>query len=267
MLSFRLSAVSLCLLGATLVLGGCGTMAVDDTAGWSPNRLLSEARDLRDAGNFEQAVALFEKLEGRAAGTLLAQQAQLDKAHAQYRAGEQAQALATLERFIRLHPGSPALDYALYLRGLVNFQDDQSFLDALSRQDPSERDQRAARESFEAFRELVQRFPDSRYAPDARARMRHIVNSLAQSEVNVARYYFNRGAHLAAINRAQHALTEYRDAPALEEALFILVQAYDALGMTQLRDDARRVLQENFAHSEFLSQGLQRAAAPWWRIW
>jgi outer membrane protein assembly factor BamD len=248
-------------------LQGCSTTPVDETANWSPNRLYSEAIDERDAGNFERAVTLLERLEGRAAGTPLAQQAQLDKAFTHYRADEPAKAQAALDRFMRLHPASPALDYALYLKGLVNFNDDLGLFGALAQQDLSERDQKAAKESFEAFRELVTRFPDSRYAPDARARMTYVVNSLAQYEVHVARYYHNRGAHLAAINRAQAALTDYVDAPALEEALYIMVQSYDALGLTQLRDDAVRVMRTSYPDSEYLAQGFKRKGGPWWKLW
>lgn len=218
-------------------------------------------------GAWDKAVPLLEKLEGRAAGTPLAQQAQLDRAYAHYKAGEQAQALATLDRFIKLHPTSPALDYALYLKGIVNFNDNLGLFSFISRQDLSERDQKAAKESFEAFRELTSRFPDSRYTPDARARMTYIVNSLAQYEVHVARYYMNRGAYVAAINRAQSAIADYRDVPALEEALFILVRSYDALGMTQLRDDARRVMEKNYPRSEYLTRGGKPSAKPWWQLW
>jgi outer membrane protein assembly factor BamD len=268
MLTFRLSALTAGALGAALLLSACGsTKPVDETANWSPNRIYSEATEERAAGNFERSVTLLEKLEGRAAGTPLAQQAQLDKAFTHYKAGEPAQAMAAIDRFQKLHPASPAMDYALYLKGLVNFNDNLGLFGALARQDLSERDQKAAKESFEAFRELTTRFPDSRYTPDARLRMTYIVNSLAQYEVHVARYYLSRGAHVAAINRAQTALNEYTDAPALEEALFIMVKSYDALGMTQLRDDARRVMQTNYPQSEFLSQGFKSKDEPWWKIW
>ncbi|MDP2263924.1 MAG: outer membrane protein assembly factor BamD [Hydrogenophaga sp.] len=267
MLLSRLSAVSLCAAAATLALQGCSSTPVDNTANWSPNKLYSEARDERESGNFDKAITLYEKLEGRAAGTPLAQQAQLDKAYTHYKAGEPAQALAAIDRFMRLHPASPAMDYAIYLKGLSSFNDNLGLFGSLSRQDLSERDQKAAKESFEAFRELVTRFPDSRYTPDARDRMTYIVNSLAQYEVHVARYYHSRGAHLAAISRAQTALTDYTDAPALEEALFILVQSYDALGMTQLRDDARRVMLASYPNSEYLSQGFRSSKDPWWKIW
>lgn len=249
------------------LLQGCSTTPVDETVGWSPNRLYREAVDERDAGNHTRAVTLFEKLEGRAAGTPLAQQAQLDKAYTQYRADEKPQALATIERFMRLHPASPALDYALYLKGLVNFNDNLGLFGALAQQDLSERDQKAAKESYESFRELATRFPESRYTPDAVARMRYVVNSLAQYEVHVARYYFSRGAYVAAVNRAQSALTDYADAPALEEALSLIVRSYDALGMTQLRDDAERVLRASYPNSEYLAGGLKKPRDRWWKLW
>lgn len=267
MLLSRLSAVSLCVLGTAFALQGCSTKPVDATASWSPNKLYSEARDERDAGNFDKAVGLYEKLEGRAAGTPLAQQAQLDKAYTHYKAGEQAQALATLERFMRLHPSSPAMDYALYLKGLATFNDNLGLFGSLSQQDLSERDQKAARESFESFRELATRYPDSRYTPDARSRLTYIVNSLAQYEVHVARYYHSRGAHLAAIGRAQTALNDYTDAPALEEALYIMIRSYDALGLTDLRDDTRRVMDASYPASDFLNQGFRRSKGPWWKLW
>jgi outer membrane protein assembly factor BamD len=175
--------------------------------------------------------------------------------------------LSTLDRFMKLHPASPAIDYALYLKGIVNFNDNLGILGALARQDLSERDQKAAKESFEAFKELATRFPDSRYTPDARARMTYIVDSLAQYEVHVARYYYNRGAYVAAINRAQSALTDYKDVPALEEALFILQRSYDALGMTQLAADTRRVMEKNYPRSEYLARGFKKADDPWWKLW
>jgi outer membrane protein assembly factor BamD len=251
----------------TALLAACSSTPEDKTANWSPNRIYAEARDEANAGSYDKAIPLFEKLEGRAAGTPLAQQAQLEKAYAHYKANEIAQAEATLDRFMKLHPASPAIDYALYLKGVINFNDNLGLLSFLSRQDLSERDQKAAKESFESFRELVTRFPDSRYTPDARARMTYIVNSLAQYEVHVARYYYNRGAYVAAINRAQAALADYKDVPALEEALYILMRSYDALGMAQLRDDSRRVLEKNYPASAYLSGGAKASQGPWWKFW
>ena len=250
-----------------MLLSACSSTTVDPTVGWSPNKIYAEAKDEMSSGAYDKAIPLLEKLEGRAAGTPLAQQAQLDKAYAHYKAGEPVLAIATLDRFIKLHPSSPALDYALYLKGIVNFNDDLGLFSALTRQDLAERDQKAAKDSFEAFKELVNRFPDSRYSAEARERMNYIVNSLAQSEVYVARYYYERGAYLAAINRAQTAIVDYQGVPALEEALFIMVKSYDALGMTALRDDTQRVLEKNFPQTTYLVQGFKPKNEPWWKIW
>ena len=263
----RASSLATVAVVACLTLAGCSTKPIDATAGWSPNKIYSEAKDEARSGSYDKAIPLFEKLEGRAAGTPLAQQAQLEKAYAQYKSGEQAQSVATLERFIRLHPASPALDYALYLKGLVNFNDNLGLFSFISRQDLAERDQKAARASFESFKELTTRFPESRYTPDARLRMTYIVNSLAQSEVHVARYYYSRGAYVAAINRAQTAITDYRDVPALEEATYIVYKSYDALGMVQLRDDTRRVLEKTYPKSEFMSKGFKAVDTPWFKFW
>lgn len=248
-------------------LAACSTTDIDETAGWSNEKLYVEARDEALASNFERSAQLFEKLEGRAAGSVLAQQAQLEQAYAYYRQGERAQALATIDRFMRLHPSSPALDYALYLRGLVNFNDNLGLFGRLAGTDLSERDQAAAKESFTSFRRIVEEYPSSRYAPDARQRMRYIVNSLAAYEVHVARYYFQRGAYLAAANRAQQALVDYDAVPALEEALFILVRAYDQLGMPELRDSAQRVLVANYPESRYLREGFVTAPRRWWQLW
>ena len=268
MLRAKLSVVpALVMAGAAVLLSACSTTPVDETANWSPNKIYAEAKEEMNSNAYDKAVTLFEKLEGRAAGTPLAQQAQLEKAYAQYKAGEQAQAVATIDRFMKLHPASPALDYALYLKGIVNFNDNLGFFTFLTRQDLSERDQKAAKESFEAFKELAARFPDSRYTPDARQRMTYIVNSLAQYEVHVARYYYTRGAYVAAINRAQTAVADYRDVPALEEALFVMIQSYDALGMAQLRDDTRRVMEKSYPKSEYLSKGFKDSSQPWWKFW
>jgi len=254
-------------LSALALLAGCSSTKDDKTATWSPNRIYAEAKDEAGSGAYDKAVPLYEKLEGRAAGTPLAQQAQLEKAYAQYKGGDKAAAVSTIDRFLKLHPASPALDYALYLKGVINFNDDLGMFAFLTRQDLSERDQKAAKESFESFKELVTRFPESRYTPDARQRMNYIVNSLAQYEVHVARFYYSRGAYLAAINRAQSAIADYREVPAVEEALYIIVRSYDALGMNDLRDDAQRVLTSNYPQSTYLTQGFKTKDDPWWKMW
>jgi len=251
-----------------LALAACSSTTKEDPNSTAAvEKLYADAKEDLSSGGYERAIKTLERVEGRAAGTLLAQQATLDLAYAQYRTAERAAALATLDRFIKLHPSSPALDYALYLRGLVNFNDNLGILGSLARQDLSERDQQASRDAYQSFNQLVTQFPQSRYAEDARARMDYIVNALAAYEVHVARYYFRRGAYLAAANRAQQAVLEYPQTPANEEALYILASSYERLGLEQLRSDAERVLKQNFPATRFSADGPRQAARAWWQFW
>jgi outer membrane protein assembly factor BamD len=265
MLNIRLSVLALTLFGlAATLLSGCSSTTTDPTAAWTTEKLYQEARDEVVSGAWDRASSLFEKLEGRAAGTPLAQQAQIEKAYAQYRATDKVQALATLDRFLKLHPASPAIDYALYLKGLVNFNDNLGLFSFITRQDLSERDQKAAKDSFESFKELITRFPDSKYSPDARQRMTYIVNSLAAYEVHVARFYYSKGAYVAAVNRTQLAITDYPGVPAIKEALEILAKSYGALGMEELKADTLRVLETNFPKS--MTPPSSKTTA-WWKFW
>jgi outer membrane protein assembly factor BamD len=257
----------LALSAAMLQLGACSSTPKDELAGRTADRLYKEAKEDIDAGAYDRAIKALERVEGLAAGSLLAQQAQLDLAYVQWRSAERAQALTTVERFIKLNPSSPALDYALYLRGIINFNDNLGLLGSLAGQDLSERDQRAARDAYQAFKQLADQFPSSRYTPDARLRMDYIVNSLADYEVHVARYYFRRGAYVAAANRAQQAVSEFQQSPATEEALHILTQSYDKLQLPELRDAADRVLRQNFPDSRFIAGGAGAHEKPWWQLW
>ncbi|MFZ5573688.1 MAG: outer membrane protein assembly factor BamD [Pseudomonadota bacterium] len=256
------------LVAATLILGGCGLLpeVQDETAGWSAQRLYSEAKDNLNSGNYERAVKLYETLEARYPFGRYAQQAQLEIAYAYYKDNEPVSAIAAADRFIKLHPNHPHVDYAYYLKGLVNFNDDLGYLGKLIDQDLSERDPRAMRDAFLAFKELVTRFPESKYAPDATARMKYLVNALANHEVHVAKYYLKREAWVAAANRAKEVLKTYPEAPAMEEALAILVVAYDKLKLTDLRDDAKRVLLLNFPNSKY-AKGVNVEGKAWYRFW
>ncbi|HXF67580.1 MAG TPA: outer membrane protein assembly factor BamD [Burkholderiales bacterium] len=262
-LRYSLAAI----LGAFVAACGLLPEAADETKGWSAQKLYTEAKSELNDRNYERAIKLYEKLEARYPHGRYAQQAQLEIAYAYYKDNDPAQALAAVERFIKLHPNHPNVDYAYYLRGLINFNDDLGWFGYISGQDLTERDPKAAREAFDAFKELVTRFPDSKYTPDAIARMNYLVNALAAHEIHVARYYMKRGAYVAAANRAQQALKTYPQAPANEEGLVILVKAYDALGMKDLRDDAERVLKRNFPESKYLKGDPRRANVPWWQIW
>ncbi len=251
---------------ALAVLGGCSSNPKDDGRS-SVEKLYADAKADLASGSYDVAAKQLEKVEGRAAGTLLAQQAMLDLAYAKWRLNERVEAVTTLDRFIKLHPSSPALDYALYLRGVVNFNESMGFLSGVSRQDLSERDQQASRDSYQAFEQLVQAFPDSKYSDDARARMGYIVNALADYELHVARYYYQRQAFVAAANRAQLAVREYPQTPAVEEALYIMAASYDRLGLEQLRADAERVLTKNYPNTRYIKNGVRVPERAWWQFW
>jgi outer membrane protein assembly factor BamD len=255
------------LTSALLWLGGCSTPSKVETANATAERLYREAKEDAGAGTYERAIKLLERVEGLAAGTLLAQQAQLDMAYYQWRSGERESALTAVDRFIKLNPSSPAFDYALYLRALINFNDNLGLLGTLVGQDLSERDQRASRDAHQSFRRLVEQFPNSIYAPDARVRMDYIANTLAQYEVHVARYYLRRGAYVAAANRAQQMVAEFPQSPATEEALAIMMDCYRRLELSELRAGAEKVLKLNFPNSRYLDGGTATAShqQSWWQ--
>ncbi len=251
---------------ACLTVSGCGTLdQADETVGWPPDKLYSEARKEIEGRNWTNAIKLLEKLESRYPFGRWAEQAQLQIAYSHYRNNERVLGVAALDRFLKLHPNHPALDYAFYLKGVINFNEQEGLFAALGGQDLSERDLQAARDSFDAFRILVTRFPDSRYAADARDRMAYLIDAMAKGEIAVARYYFRRGAYVAAANRAQGVIRQFPDAQATGEALFILAESYDKLGMPELRDDTRRVREKNFPGATDPSAA--SADRPWWKIW
>lgn len=262
----RAAPAALAALFLAATLAGCSWLpeVKDETAGWSAERLYAAAHDEMVAGNYTRAVKLFESLESRFPYGRFAQQAMLESAYSNYRAGETAAAVAAADRFIRTYPNHLNVDYAYYLKGLVYFREDQGLLGYVYELDLSERDPKAMKESFNAFKELEQKFPDSRYAEDAKQRQRYLSNALGMYEVHVARYYYNRGAYLAAANRAQATLLSYPRTPSNEDALDVLVRAYEKLGLTQLADDSRRVLKATFPQSKYLAAAV---AKPWWKFW
>lgn len=254
-----------------LALAACGWLPGkdDETAQWSPNKLYTEAKSELADGNYEKAIKLFETLEARYPYGRYAQQAQMEIAYAYFKNQDRPAAVAAADRFIKLHPNHPNVDYMYYLKGLVTFTEELGPLETVAsyfvQWDISDRDPKAARESFEAFRELVTRYPASKYAPDAALRMKYLVNALASSEIHVARYYMLRGAYLAAANRAQYVVQTYPQAPAVEEALYIMVKAYEAMGLTDLSDDAMRVMRTNFPENPYVTG--KSAARSWWQFW
>jgi outer membrane protein assembly factor BamD len=235
----------------------------DETASWSAQRIYQEGHTMLGTGNYTRAIKMFDTLEGRYPYGVYAQQAILEGAYANYRTGETATAIAACDRFIRTYPNHPNVDYAYYLKGVVNFREDQGLFGYIVEQDLSERDPKMARESFSAFKDLITRFPDSKYAPDSRERMRYLTNALSSYEVHVADYYYRRGAYLAAANRAQASLVNFPQTPANEDALIVMVRSYDRLELPQLRDDTERILKQSFPNGKLSALD----ARPWWKFW
>lgn len=237
-----------------LVLAACAAINDDPTAGWSEEQLYTEARDALDNGEYERAIENYTKLESRYPYGRYAQQAQLDTAYAHYKAGEPSSAVAAADRFIKLHPRHANIDYAFYLRGLATYKQSNNFLDRLVKTDPAHRDPAGLRESFNYFKELVTRYPNSRYSADALKRMSELRNTLARHEVIAADYYLRRGTYLAAANRAKYVLENYQRATAVPDALVVMVQAYRQMGLTDLAADALRILELNYPEHPALAE-------------
>lgn len=248
----------------------CSSLPTEDNQSASADELYSTAKSALQDGSYENAVKAFEKLQARYPYGRYAQQAQLEIAYAYYKQGEPAPALAALDRFVKQFPNSERLDYVLYLKGLINFDENlNSFLSTLFGQDPAERDPTSLHAAFDAFSELVSRYPDSRYAGDARLRQQYLQVTLAKHEIAVASYYLRRGAHIAAVNRAQSVLIDYPNTAQTRDALQIMVQSYAALGLDDLRLDTKRVLDLNVAKDGVRPSrtNFQESETPWWKFW
>jgi outer membrane protein assembly factor BamD len=236
---------------AAALLAGCALLPdkIDETKGWSAQRLYSEARESMTEGNYQTALEYLDKIQARYPFGRYAQQAQIDTIFVQYRDNEPDAAIAAADRFIKANPRHPYVDYAYYMKGLVNFNRTNTLVERLAPTDRAKTDTNTARQSYNDFAELVRKFPDSKYAEDARQRMLFLHNSLAAYEVNVADYYLRRGAYVAAVNRAKYVLETYARTPASAQALGIMTQAYLKMGMPQLAADSLRVLERNYPES------------------
>ncbi|WP_337843275.1 outer membrane protein assembly factor BamD [Rheinheimera sp.] len=215
----------------------------------SAQQLYDEAKNVLDSGLYSRAIELLKAMESRYPFGPLSRQVQLDLIYAYYQSGDTKQALASIDRFIRLNPNHPDLDYVYYMRGLSNLKADENSFHEFVGIDRADRDMASTRQAFDDLKILVSTYPTSKYAQDAKLRMQSIKEKLVRHELIIADYYTRRGAHLAAANRAKYVVEYYRDSPQVEQALRLMVQSYDELGLTKLRDDAKAVLMLNFPNT------------------
>jgi outer membrane protein assembly factor BamD len=245
-----------------LTLAGCAHRKVPQS---SPQALYSKAKQDLNAYNYNAAIKTYEQLTAVYPFTDQARQAQLDLIYAYYRAGETDSATDACDTFIRENPTHPRVDYAYYMKGLVQFEKQPNAIERLFHVDLSKRPPTTANKSFAAFRTVVQEYPKSAYASDARQRMIYLRDRLASYDVDIARYYLKRGAYVGAVRRARLVIDNYEGAPATREALAIMIVAYDRLGMKALADEARKVYAANFTGQ--VSQVAAAVTPHWWHFW
>jgi outer membrane protein assembly factor BamD len=249
---------SLILLISVLFLNGCSFFTekekVNAEESWSVERIYSEAKSALTTNDYPKAIQYYEQLEARFPFGVYAQQALLESAYAYYKTDEAETALATLDRFMRVYPLNPNMDYAIYLHGLVNFTKDIGFFEKYIPRDESQRDPGSARAALKDFNNLIKRYPKSKYSEDAAQRVVYLRNRLAQHEVNVARYYLRRHSYLAAANRGRYVIENYARTPAVPDALVVMAKAYKIMGLNDLAEDALRVLVKNYPGHDGIAQ-------------
>jgi outer membrane protein assembly factor BamD len=257
----RGGTLALCMI--LLTTAGCRTHR--DVTKSSPELLYKKAHQALKAYDFQSAIKQYEQLTARFPFTDQSRQARLDLIYAYYRAGEGESATDAAETFIRENPTHPRVDYAYYVKGLVDFERTPNALEHLFRVDLTQRPPSTARKAFSAFRTVVEQYPKSEYAHDSLQRMLYLRNRLADYEVHVARYYLKRGAYIAAAQRAKGCVENFDGAPAVKEALAIMVQAYDHLNLKPLADNARNVYALNYSGE--IHQAEADIKRPWWKVW
>ncbi len=239
----------------SLFLQGCETLksltssdsdTTDEYADWNAEKFRNQAKTSLDGGNYDKAIKLYEALESRYPFGDESAQTQLDIAYAYYKNGDPEAAIAAADRFIKINPRSSSVDYAYYLKGLVNYNRGIGFIDRFLPTDTSQRDPGTAHDAYENFAELIRRFPSSKYVADARQRMIALNDNMAMHEVHVARFYMKRKAYVAAINRASSVIDKYQRTPAVPYALQIMQEAYTQLELTDLAKDTARVYELNY---------------------
>jgi outer membrane protein assembly factor BamD len=254
----------------TTLFSGCAIFGapseLDDTKGWPAERIYEAGATAMSDKDYDKALNYFKKLESRFPHGKYATQAKLEIIYANYKKDDPVSTLVAADRFIKLHPNHPNVDYAYYLKGLATFNERGAF-EKLTRQQINDRDPKALKLSFAAFKDLTERYPNSRYYKDATLRMVYIVNTLAQHEMHVARYYMNRKAYLAALNRTKYVLEYYPKSDSVEDALMTMVSAYDYMDLTDLKEDAIRVLKTNYPDNPLITGKLVQEERVWWKFW
>ena len=257
-------------LFSALVLNGCAIFGapteLDDTKGWQPDRIYQEGEAKMIDKDYDKALKYFQILESRFPHGKYATQAQLEIIYANYKKSDPVSTVAAADRFIKLHPDHPNVDYAYYLKGLATFNE-RGIVEKYTAQEISDRDPKALKLSFAALKELVERYPKSRYYKDATQRMVYLVNTLSQHEMHVARYYMKRQAYIAALNRAKYVLEYYPNSTSVEEALVVQVSAYDNMGMEDLKQDGLRVLKTNYPQNPMILGKATDDEKVWWKFW
>jgi len=255
---------------SALFLNGCAIFGapteLDETKGWQAERIYAAGQEKMIDKDYDKAIGYFQKLESRFPHGVYATQAQLEIAYAYYKKQDPILCLAAAERFIKLHPNHPNVDYAYYLKGLATFNE-RGFMEKYTAQEITDRDPKTLKLSFAAFKELTDRYPKSRYFKDATQRMVYLVNALAQHEMHVARYYMNRTAYVAALNRAKYVLEYYPNSTSVEEALVVMVSAYDYMEMDDLKNDTLRILKTNYPQNPMLAGKATQDERIWWKFW
>jgi len=257
--------LTLALLVALVATSGC-RKDKDFQDDRNASELYRDAKTSLDNKSWGRAIQQYKMLQTRYPFGRYTEQSMLDLSYAYFKGGDTQSALSNLDRFIRTYPAHPNVDYAFYLKGLVNYEQNLGFLERMMPSRVSDRDQSHARDAFLDFSELLRRYPDSRYAPDARQRMVFLRNNLAAYEIDVAEYYMRREAYIAASNRARYALEIYPNTPQSSEALMVLHKAYTELGLTELAGGAWDTLELNFPGHYYL-QGKKRKRSWADRLW
>lgn len=253
------------LLATFLALSGCSSSRERTMQRQGPEALYRQAQSALRSYDFNSAIKIYEALTARFPFTNEARQARLDLIYAYYRAGESESAIDAAETFVRENPTHPRVDYAWYVKGLVDFERAPNILERVFRVDLTERPPTTARKSFAAFKTVVEQYPKSEYAHDARKRMIYLRNRLADYEVHVASYYLKRGAYVAAAQRAKGAIEQYDGAPAIQDALAVLIESYDKLDLKELAEQSRTVYTANFEGD--VRQAQAEVQKSWWQFW